>query len=375
VTAPSSAPSIAFISSHARVGGSEAYLLQLIEQLGGRIRPSLVLLEDGPLVMAARRQGLEPILVPTGARAHIAVGSWRVRKELARLRPDVVHANGVKAALVAWLASPQHVRPVVWAKHDHSWDGRLARHLAARSDVVVAVSESAGAAIEGIGRVLVVPPGISVMAPDVSASRRRLRELAGCGPDDAVLLGVGRLDVAKGYDTAIDVLVGVRRRLSGARLFIVGDVEPQARGLRDELQERALVAGVGDAVTFVGARPDAHALIAGADGLLVTSRSVDRRGMGREGFGLVALEALALGTPVVGFRDGATPEVVGDCGLLVAPGDTAALTAAAISVLTDESKRSTMVTCGRARAGEFDPARWADRMLDVYRSLLPNGSE
>jgi len=75
----------------------------------------------------------------------------------------------------------------------------------------------------------------------------------------------------------------------------------------------------------------------------------DDQGMGREGFGLVGIEALALRTPVVGYADGALPEVLGACAVLVAPGDRRALGTAIAQVITDGALREDLVQRGRAR--------------------------
>src|SRR5262249_55511003 len=82
------------------------------------------------------------------------------------------------------------------------------------------------------------------------------------------------------------------------RLVIVGGDDPKHPGTMDLLRSHADALGVADSVSLLGYRDDAQTLLAGADVALVTSR---------EGFGLVAVEALMLGVPVVGVAVGATP--------------------------------------------------------------------
>jgi glycosyltransferase involved in cell wall biosynthesis len=89
--------------------------------------------------------------------------------------------------------------------------------------------------------------------------------------------------------------------------------------------------------------------------------------MGREGFGFVGLEAMAAGTPVVGYADGALPEVLGDCALLVAPGDRRALRDAILTVLREPQTRARMVECGRLRVARlFRVERTVAAMKDRY---------
>jgi glycosyltransferase involved in cell wall biosynthesis len=133
------------------------------------------------------------------------------------------------------------------------------------------------------------------------------------------------------------------------------------------LRRRVAAAGLDDAVAFAGRREDAVELMAGSDVVAVPTVP-DERNMGREGFGFVGVEAMAVGTPVVGYADGALPEVLGDCARLVAPGDTRALGDAIAELLADEAVRRRMGDCGRARARErFTADRMVDAMRDAYR--------
>ena len=87
-----------------------------------------------------------------------------------------------------------------------------------------------------------------------------------------------------------------------------------------------------------------------------------------EGFPYVGLEALAAGTPVVGYANGGLPELVGPCGRLVRPGDRKALAEAIVSLLEDESLRRQLGGCGRERvAREFAFDRWVEAMRSAYR--------
>jgi glycosyltransferase involved in cell wall biosynthesis len=89
-----------------------------------------------------------------------------------------------------------------------------------------------------------------------------------------------------------------------------------------------------------------------------------------EGFGLPALEAMALGVPVIASDRGALPEVVGRAGLLVAPDDTDAWAEAMRRVLTDKGLAETLRNAGRARSRDF---RWADAahgLLASYTEAL-----
>ena len=128
------------------------------------------------------------------------------------------------------------------------------------------------------------------------------------------LLFVGRLVSVKGGDLTIEALRRLRERGVKTTLTICGD-GPE----RDALERQAKEADLENAITFAGwTEPNELAAhYRHAEGLLVPSRY--------EPFGIVALEAIASGCPVVAAETGGLPEAVGNCGLLVPPDDVSAL--------------------------------------------------
>jgi glycosyltransferase involved in cell wall biosynthesis len=142
------------------------------------------------------------------------------------------------------------------------------------------------------------------------------------------LLFVGRLVSVKGADLAIEALRTLRQRGVDTTLTICGD-GPE----RDALERQVSDAGLEEAVIFEGwTNPDELAAhYRTAELLLVPSRY--------EPFGIVALEAIASGCPVVAARTGGLPEAVGDCGILVAPNSLGALVDAVERALHSNVRR------------------------------------
>ncbi|GAC1368312.1 MAG: D-inositol-3-phosphate glycosyltransferase [Actinomycetota bacterium] len=214
-------------------------------------------------------------------------------------------------------------------------------------------------------RIHVIPPGVdhTMFRPgDREGAKARLG-LAG----RRVLLFVGRLQPLKGIDTAIEALAHLIewRRLGQdeAALVIVGGASgvtgpEEPRRLRDLVQSL----GLGQAVRFVPAQP--HADLPGfyqaADVCLVPSHN--------ESFGLVALEAQACGTPVVGAAVGGLRSIVrhGQTGYLVEPGASAAFAERIWRVLSDPPLADSMGRLAVCSSGDFSWDRSASELYDLY---------
>ena len=365
----SDAVPVTFVSSHAHLGGEEGYLTTLLEELGPAWIQEVIVLEDGPLVPQLAEYPLH--VLPTSRRAGIAVSAWRLRRHLRRTRPALVHANGIKAALVCALAGA----PFVWLKHDFSWDGKLARFIGRRSRLVVGVSAAVTETFEGTGvEVKVLHTGIRAIHADRAQGRRRLVEALGPSEPTAVAAIAARVDPTKGHGEVLAVLPEILQRVPGFRLAIMGAEHAphleHAAALRRQVTER----GLDEAVTFLGYREDAVELISGCDAVLIPS-IVGEGGLGREGFPLTALEAMAVGTPVVGYDHGGLPELVGDCGVLVPPGDRASLRDAILEVVGDEDIRARLASCGPERvATRFALPRFVQEMKERYREAAKRGA-
>jgi glycosyltransferase involved in cell wall biosynthesis len=367
-SAPGLAPvAVTFVLPSAELGGSELYLLALLDQLGPEWVDQLVLLADGPARERFAELGLPMAVIPVGGRSGVLRGILRLRRHLARSEPPaVIHANGVKAALLAVLALRGSGVPVVWVKHDFSWDGLLSRWVAARCRVVVGVSSAVLASVvDAAPEVLVVPNGLAPVTFDLAGARSLLLAAADAEPEDELLVQVGRLETGKGQMDLVELLPRLREQRPRARIVFVGPASRFEPDYEQRLLARARELGVAASVTLLGYRSDAPALIAGADVVVVPTHPYTKPGSG-EGFGLVAAEAMALGTPVVAYAVGGLPEVIGDAGVLIDPLDTGALGASLAEILADGQLRERLVAAGRVRAQIFDWAKTAEAMRQLY---------
>ncbi|WP_405727541.1 glycosyltransferase [Streptomyces sp. NBC_00028] len=343
---------VTVVSPSGVVGGAELWLLSLLDATD-RLAVDAVLLADGPLREEFTRRGMPCTVRPTGRSGTAVLGAaaWLLPR-LRRQRPDVLLANGVKAAVVAapaaWLAGVRSL----WAKHDHSFDGPLMTLLAALTDGCV-VTESAMAAASRHSEVTLVP----FPAPDGAAlpRERARRELARSGArldaGELLLLTVARLVGYKGVDDAIAALAqpgGERWRLA-----VVGPDDPAAPDERRRLTELAADLGVAHRVDFTGWIDSAWRLLPAADAVAVLTKPFGR-GPGRESFGAVAMEAMLHGVPVIATAPGPVADRVAGtagapAGITVPPSSSAAV-AEALHRLTDADLRASMGEAGRSRA-------------------------
>lgn len=315
-------------------GGAERLVLDLCRHARD-VAPEVATVHDGG--------ALAPAFQAAGVRVRSA-GRVRGRagaRALARLvglarEVDVVHthlwAGDVWGGLAARLAG----RPQLCTEHnsepDAPWRGRLAAAL--EPELVVGVGLAA-ARLRGRGPEAVVPNGV-----DLS---RFVARASAAGPARRVL-AVGRLLPQKGFD----VLVEAMRALPDLELDLVG-----------EGPERPRLAGPN--VRLHGWQADVRPFLAAADIVVIPSRW--------EGFGLVAVEAMASGVPVIASAIPGLDEAVGDAAIRVPPEDPAALASALRALAADPLRRAALAGAGRAQAARFDIHRAVATYESMYRRL------
>jgi glycosyltransferase involved in cell wall biosynthesis len=363
---------IVFVSAQVIQGGAERRLARLLAGLDRVTIERLVFLAEGPFVEEMRRQGYPVEVLATSARApSIIQTALRLRRILRWTQPDIVHADGVKAGLASVLGTALGGPPVLWVKNDFSWDGPVVRLVGSRSRCIVAVSAAVGAALgsRARSRMRVVHSGLPDLSADAEVGRRRLEAAFGGRPGRTVTL-VGRLDPIKGHRELLAVASRLRDRVPDVRFAFIGPPDPSHPEEERELRCEVARLRLEDIVGFLGFHepPALYDLVAASDVVAVVTIARGRRGM--EGLGNAGLEAMALGTPVVGYRQGGVPELVGDCGVLVPPGDRDGLADALERVLQDDELRARMSACGRERvAEEFSVGGMIQAMQACYAEL------
>jgi len=296
---------------------------------------------------------------------------------------DLVHSHDWLVAAAAerlsgrmrvpWVVTvhaTEHGRHQGWVdKHPQSHIHAVERRMVHRADRVIACSEfMRGHVAEVFGlprtRITAIPNGID---PDDLHTRGDLTALRAryARPDQKLVLLAGRLVYEKGFQVALDALPGVIRRVGDVRFLVAGSGTHER-----ELRAQATRLGLNWHGTFAGWLGDdtLHGLYRISDLCVIPSLY--------EPFGLVALEAMALGCPCVAADTGGLREVVtADVGLRFRADDAAALARTMERVLTDAELHERLAADGRAHVLRFDWADVARSTTALYAGLLTESRE
>lgn len=344
-------------------GGMETHLRDLCERLRPRVEAEVVVASDGRAGTFESVGGVKVSRVGT----LLNLGSSPVCPGMARRirdsKADIVHLQFPNpTGILSYLASGRRGRLVVTYQSDIVRQKILGRafrpllyHFLRRADRIIATSpnyvESSDVLRDFRERCRVIPLGIPAERFERADGRavREIRERFG----PRVVLGVGRLVYYKGFEHLVRAMRGVE-----GRLVIVGEGP-----LRSALEREAEECGVGGRVHFAGEVEDVTPYFQAADVFAFPSTARS------EAFGIVQLEAMACGVPVVQPRRGSFTEVVERTGggILVKPDDAGALAEGLLRLVQDSSLAAELGDRGFSGVREhYNISLMADRALEVY---------
>jgi glycosyltransferase involved in cell wall biosynthesis len=367
------ARSIFFYTDSRVLGGAENAMFMLLGSLDRAEWEPTLLLEDAPEVepLAERAAGLG---VPVRRIPALPLGLTGARRLpglvrlLRRERPAVFHAHmsspvackwGLAAAVLARVPAVVGSVQVGAYEPDRSSYLQL-RALARGVDRYLAVSrEIAGELVEDLGwpagKVEVLYNAVDVERAAVPAPPG-LRAQLGGSETRPLVVTPARLNAQKGHDTLLEAVAAVPEAL-----FLLAGDGPE----RERLETQAAELGVAERVRFLGRREDVPQLLAACDVFALPSLY--------EGSSLAVLEAMAAGIAIVSSAIGGTEELIEDgrSGLLVPPGEAAALAAALRRALGDRQLREELAARARERVDAgLRREQNAERVAAVYRELL-----
>lgn len=297
----------------------------------------------------------------------------RLARFLQERRPDVIHLNDLDDTIFFVLATRWAGSiPVVGHARSLLVPGKFRKYRAHRLERLVCVSEAVAldAARAGVAadRILVLhdPPDPRWKEWPPEEDRTEWRERLGIPPGVLVVGTVGNLSQVKGTDVLVRALPVVAARFPEVRCVVVGG---DAHGLRGGLAALADELGVSRNLLFAGSIPDPRPAVSLMDVFVLPSRE--------EGYGLVLLEAMSFGKPVVASSVGGVPEIIPDDGLgvLVPPADPGALGEAISGLLADPERRKGLGSAGAARIREKFGNREMEMLYRMYRDLVRKANE
>lgn len=359
-------------SDATRFAGIERHILELATALH-RLGTDVAVGCPGGTPLAERvvAAGVNMVAIPSNSVRALR----KIQLLLREKRFNIVHAHNGRTMLLAVMGSlwaetgaacvatqhfihPAHCyRQGVWGDVTRgvhrSVNERMYRFFVASLAVRKAMIRRGDAAARDIS---VIPHGIAEPAPvEKDAARRKLN----IDLQVPVIAFVGRLEREKNIPLLIRAIAEVRSRWPGVQCLIAGEGSQ-----REMLASLIKKLDLRENVRRLGFRENVNEIIGAADMLVLPSTV--------ESFGLVLLEAMALGKPVVATRCGGPEEIVleGETGLLVEPYNTKALAQAIARLIADESLRTKMGENGRLRFSEdFTAMRMARETAKLYRTL------
>jgi glycosyltransferase involved in cell wall biosynthesis len=307
--------------------------------------------------------------VAIGARTDIAA-DLRAIGSLTKLlqgNADLVHAHGLRAALIGVLAARRAGIPSLFTAHNLVPPlGRLQRvllrHIGRMTGRILAVSQAVADTLIPTGiaqsKIHVVPNGVDIALFDISTNPAETRILYNIPADAPLIVGIGRLSPEKGFELLVGSFDSVVSRVPAAHLLLVGD-GPE----RHPLLTLANALPCKEQIHFAGRVADVIPILHAADVIAVPSRE--------EGQGIVALEAMAACKPVVATRVGGLVETI-------VPDVTGFLRQhlsdfmdSVVFLLQNPQRAQEMGREGRKRVEqEYTAERMIHNIETVYRSLV-----
>jgi glycosyltransferase involved in cell wall biosynthesis len=380
---------ILFVSHTAGWSGAEVAMMRLVDALRSDHEICIACPAGGHMAEAVERAGvvqctlpavdaslrLDPVWTPIGVN-QLALGGVALRRAARRFRADVVHANSLRAGLLAAIGLRNGGPPIVVQAHEHLPDSRIGRVvrsvIADTATSVVGVSDHT---VENFNDRLRRPVATRVYI-SIDHDRFRpsgvlsapVREELGLSADVILLGEVAQITPWKGQDTAIRTLAEMRRLGTDAHLLIVGRVAFEGRGVRydnrgfrrdlDRLVDQLRVR---DCVHFLGWREDIPELLSAMELSLLPSRD--------EPFGMSVAESMAMGTPTLVSNGGGPTEYIkdGQSGRILPAGRHDLWAQAAQELLDDRPARARMAEMGRHAVARFSDETYTREMIGVFR--------
>ena len=377
---------VVYVNHTGQVSGAERVLLDILRGIDrARFEPYLLCPTEGRLANEIKAEGIPCLPLPAvtvrfatrpDRMLRAVVPFWKaivaLRKLLLELRPDLVHANTIRSGIASTIATSGTAIPVIWHVHDILPEHVLSRGVralarASRRTQIVAVSHAAAREFCGNldfgGRVRTIHNGTDLRKFPVKSDRKpALREELGIPADAFLVCAVGQICARKGLRELVEAFRLIQQRAPQMHLAVVGRaVFKHEQAYLESLVTAVRDSGCGERIHLTGELRDVSAILQAADLLVLNSR--------QEPFGLVLIEAMSSGTPVLATRVGGIPEIVSEPenGWLVEPDDTAGLARKLIELSSNRGMLEQAAHIGRTvKCPQFSMERFQKNLSRLY---------
>lgn len=390
---------IAFIEQDSGIGGAEINLFYLLHGLNGeQFSPVVVVPYEGPLTERLKEMAVQYQVIPRSkfiSTSTYILGRkifnplavvydffvflptiWKLRRFLKREKIDIVHTNSMLAHIYGSIAAKIAGIPCIWHMQDIV-DPKMVLGIARKAVVflgailpgkIVVVSKAVGQMVTGrsIQKVQVVYNGTDIekFSPEIDGSG--IRKEFKIAADEFVVGIVGQLVKWKGHAEFLKAASAVVRSLPNTKFLIVGDTTFGYKDYKDELIQLADELGISSKVILTGNRNEIPSVIRAMDVMVHAS-------LKPEPFGLVIVEGMASGIPVVASNRGGPLEIIenGKDGFLVNPEETDMLANKIIELLKDQSLRQKIAEAARKKVVEqFSIKNFVTQFQKIYLEVL-----
>jgi len=360
-------------------GGVEALLVTLARSrhLCPSMEPHFALSFEGRLSGELTAVSV-PLYLLGKVRISRPASVWRARRSLRKVLRggcfDIVICHMPWSLLVfGKAAQAEGCMLGFWAHGFHTgrgWLERLARRV--KPDLAIGNSVFTLTGLANLfpkaARGVVHPPVAGAESAEAIEWRRSVREEMRVSEDSVVILQVSRLEAWKGHLPHLQALSLLKERTGWVCWIVGGPQTPQEEEYLRVLKGAAVELGIADRVLFLGKRADVPKLLAAADIFCQPNQEP-------EPFGIVFVEALWAGRPVVTTAMGGALEIIDDsCGVLVEPGNRAQLAEVLRRLIESTGSRAPFQQTGPARAQSIcDPASQMGKLEELSRRVIAVG--
>ena len=356
-------------------GGGEMMLLDLLEQGRGQgINWFVIFLESGTMVSQVQDLGIEAHVIESGQLRQ--VGKWwstvqKIRQFIKDRSIEAIVGWMWKGHLYTGVAAQLSKIPEVWYQLENPQELTFLKRLANRlpTKAVITLSKSGQVAQSQLTPnypVKLVYPGAGLdrFKPERLESVETTRQKLGL-PTDVPIIGIiGRLQRWKGMHVLVEAMPKVLEKYSNVQCLIVGGEHHFEPEYQDYVKQRINELNVNDNISMIGIQKNIPEWMQSMDIIIHASD--------HEPFGIVVVEAMSMGKPIVASASGGPTEIItpGVDGLLSPYGDADKLASSIIQYLDDRDYAKKLGLAASHRSNDFSTSSYAKNFIEVLSNVI-----